>query len=106
MHLIDHGRNYVEETYKRPFFDRLFRNILSFVLPRPKVFLLMAWSSKIIKPFSFLFPKFLKNALSLMPDKIPVKKLKEKKVYEVMKGKKISRVALLTGCVQSHLTRD
>ena len=38
MHLIDHGRNYVEETYKRPFFDRIFRNILSFVLPRPKVF--------------------------------------------------------------------
>ena len=64
MHLIDHGRNYVEETYRRPFFDRLFRNILSFVLPRPKVFLLMALSSKIIKPFSFLFPKFLKNALS------------------------------------------
>ena len=64
MHLIDHGRNYVEETYKRPFFDRLFRNILSFVLPRPKVFLLMAYFSKIIKPFSFLFPKFLKNALN------------------------------------------
>ena len=79
MHLIDHGRNYVEETYKRPFFDRLFRNILSFVLPRPKVFLLMAWSSKIIKPFSFLFPKFIRNALNLMPDKIPGKKLKDQK---------------------------
>ena len=106
MHLIDHGRNYVEETYKRPFFDRLFRNILSFVLPRPKVFLLMALSSKLIKPFSFLFPKFLKNALNLMPDKIPGKKLKEKKVYEVTKGKKISRVALLTGCVQRVISPE
>ena len=106
MHLIDHGRNYVEETYKRPFFDRLFRNILSFVLPRPKVFLLMALSSKIIKPFSFLFPKFLKNALNLMPDKIPGKKLKEKKVYEVTNGKKISRVALLTGCVQRVISPE
>ena len=46
--------------------DRLFRNILSFVLPRPKAFLLMAWSSKIVKPFSFLFPKFiLKNTYFL-----------------------------------------
>jgi glycolate oxidase iron-sulfur subunit len=99
MHLIDHGRNYVEETYKRPFFDRLFRNILSFVLPRPNVFLLMALLSKIVKPFSFLFPKFLRNALNLMPNKIPGKKIKEKKVYEVTNGKKVSRVALLTGCV-------
>ena len=23
MHLIDHGRNHVEKTYKRPFLDRL-----------------------------------------------------------------------------------
>ena len=29
MHLIDHGRNYVEKKYKRPFFERLFRNFLS-----------------------------------------------------------------------------
>ena len=106
MHLIDHGRNYVEETYKRPFLDRLFRNILSFVLPKPKVFLLMALSSKLIKPFSFLFPKFIRNALNLMPDKIPGKKLKEQKVYEVKKGKKVSRVALLTGCVQRVISPE
>ena len=106
MHLIDHGRNYVEETYKRPFFDRLFRNILSFVLPRPNVFLLMALLSKIVKPFSFLFPKFLRNALNLMPNKIPGKKIKEKKVYEVTNGKKVSRVALLTGCVQRIISPE
>ena len=106
MHLIDHGRNYVEETYKRPFFDRLFRNILSFVLPRPNVFLLMAISSKIIKPFSFLLPKFLKNAINLMPNKIPGKKIKEKKIYEVTNGKKVSRVALLTGCVQRVISPE
>ena len=40
MHLIDHGRNHVEETYKRPLFDRLMRNILSYTLPKPKVFLI------------------------------------------------------------------
>ena len=47
MHLIDHGRNYVEETYKRPFIERTFRNILSFVLPRPKVFLTLAILTKL-----------------------------------------------------------
>ena len=41
-----------------------------------------------------------------MPDKIPSKKLKEKKVYEVTKAKKISRVALLTGCVQRVISPE
>ena len=51
MHLIDHGRNYVEETYKRPFLDRSFRSILSFVLPRPKVFFNVSFSLKDNKAF-------------------------------------------------------
>ena len=106
MHLIDHGRNYVEETYKRPFIERTFRNILSFVLPRPKVFLTLAILTKFIKPFSFLMPRFLKNSLNLMPDKIPSKKIKTQKIYSPLKGKKISRVALLTGCVQRVISPE
>ena len=59
MHLIDHGRNYVEETYKRPFLDRTFRSILSFVLPRPKVFFNFSFSFKNNKTFLvFLLPQF------------------------------------------------
>ena len=100
MHLIDHGRNYVEETYKRPFLDRTFRNILSFVLPKPNIFLIFAIASKVIKPFSFLLPQFLKNSLNLMPNRIPSKKLKSQKVYSPKNNKIVSRVALLTGCVQ------
>ena len=100
MHLIDHGRNHVEETYKRPFLDRTFRNILSFVLPKPNIFLILAIASKVIKPFSFLLPQFLKNSLNLMPNRIPSKKLKSQKVYSPKNNKIVSRVALLTGCVQ------
>ena len=106
MHLIDHGRNYVEETYKRPFLERTFRNILSFVLPRPKVFLTLAILTKFIKPFSFLMPRFLKNSLNLMPDKIPSKKIKTQKIYSPLNGKKISRVALLIGCVQRVISPE
>ena len=106
MHLIDHGRNYVEETYKRPFIERTFRNILSFVLPRPKVFLTLAILTKFIKPLSFLMPKFLKNSLNLMPDKIPSKKIKTQKIYSPLNGKKISRVALLNGCVQRVISPE
>ena len=38
MHLIDHGRNHIERTYKRPFFENLIRNSLAVILPRPSLF--------------------------------------------------------------------
>ena len=44
MHLIDHGRNHVERTYKRPFFQRTFRNMLSILLPNPKLFKIFSFS--------------------------------------------------------------
>jgi glycolate oxidase iron-sulfur subunit len=106
MHLIDHGRNHVEKTYKRPFLDRLMRNILSFTLPNPRIFKILALSSKIIKPFSFLLPQFLKNSLNLMPNKFPLKKIKSQKVYPALGKKTVARVALLTGCVQRVISPE
>jgi glycolate oxidase iron-sulfur subunit len=106
MHLIDHGRNHVEETYKRPFLDRVFRNVLSYVLPKPNTFLILALVSKIVKPFSFMMPKFLRNALKLMPNKIPSKKIKKQTIYSPESKKKIARVALLTGCVQRVISPE
>ena len=106
MHLIDHGRNHVEETYKRPLFDRLFRNILSLTLPKPNVFLFLALATKIIKPFSFIMPEFLRNSLKLMPNKIPSKKIKTKTVYLSESKKTVARVALLVGCVQRVISPE
>jgi glycolate oxidase iron-sulfur subunit len=106
MHLIDHGRNHVEETYKRPLFDRLFRNILSLTLPKPNVFLFLALATKIIKPFSFIMPEFLRNSLKLMPNKIPSKKIKTKTVYPSESKKTVARVALLVGCVQRVISPE
>ena len=106
MHLIDHGRNHVETTYKRPIFDRLMRTLLSITLPNPKIFKLLLWIVKIIKPFSFLLPKFLKNSLILMPNKIPSKKIKNQKIYSVTETKTVARVALLIGCVQRVISPE
>jgi len=106
MHLIDHGRNHVEKTYKRPILDRLFRNILSYTLPKPNIFLVLALVTKIIKPFSFLMPRFLRNSLNLMPDKIPTKQMKTQKIYPAENKKKVARVALLTGCVQRVISPE
>jgi glycolate oxidase iron-sulfur subunit len=106
MHLIDHGRNYVEETYKRPFFERLTRNALSFILPNPRIFKVLAFSSIIIKPFSFLLPRFLKNSLKLMPNEIQKKKIKTQKIYPAEGKKTVARVALLIGCVQRVISPE
>ena len=106
MHLIDHGRNHVEATYKRPLFDRLIRNILSYTLPKPKIFFMLMILTKLIKPFRFLLPEFIRNSLSLMPDKIPSKKIKNKKVYPSLGAKTVARVALLTGCVQRVISPE
>jgi len=38
MHLVDHARAHIEETYRRPWHDRALRALLARVLPRPRLF--------------------------------------------------------------------
>lgn len=104
MHLIDHGKKYIEKNYKRPFFDRLVRNFLSTVLPNPKVFRLTSILVKLGKPFTFLMPLKIKDMMDLMPKSFPKKIIKEKEIYKISSKKKIARVALLTGCVQKEIS--
>ncbi len=100
MHLIDHGRNYVEKKYKRPFFEKLFRDFLSKTLPKPKIFKFLIFFAKLGQPFKFLLPKKLKSMLDVAPKKIFKKTLKFQKVYKAERKKPTARVALLIGCVQ------
>ena len=104
MHLIDHGRQYIEKNYQRPFFDRKIRDFLSIVLPNTKLFKLASLLVKIGRPFKFLFPSKIKDMMNLMPTFFPKKVLKEKKIYSPRGKKKIARVALLTGCVQKEIS--
>jgi len=106
MHLIDHGRNHLEKTYKRPILERLFRNFLSATLPNPKTFKILSILVNIIRPISFIFPEFIKNSMKLMPSKFPKKTLKTQNIYSVEKKKPIARVALLTGCVQRVISPE
>ncbi len=106
MHLIDHGRNHLEKTYKRPILERLFRNILSLTLPNPRIFKILSYLVNIIRPLSFIFPAFIKNSMKLMPSKLPKKNLKSQKIYSAKEKKPIARVALLTGCVQRVISPE
>jgi len=105
MHLIDHGRNHIEKTYKRPFFEKLTRSFLSLTLSKSSNFRIIGILTQIIKPLRFLFPKKIREMINLMPEKFPKKTMRRMQLYSVKNKKKpIARVALLTGCVQKVIS--
>ena len=73
MHLVDHARHRIEQTYVRPLHDRLTRRLLGIVLPRPDLFRLALVLSRLAKPFGFLLPQKLKAALALAPMRLPAR---------------------------------
>jgi len=104
MHLIDHGRSHIEKTYKRSFGDRFIRYFLSSTLSKSINFRAVLFLTQFIKPFRFFFPKKIREMISLIPKKIPKKKLKNIQIYRSRKKKPVARVALLTGCVQKVIS--
>src|SRR3954447_16088539 len=52
MHLVDHARVHIEETYKRPLADRLFRTLLATVLPDRKRLRWALRAALVVKPFA------------------------------------------------------
>jgi glycolate oxidase iron-sulfur subunit len=105
MHLVDHARVHIEQTYKRPFLERSLRNVLAFVMPRPKVFRLALIAAKIVNPFKSLFELFGAKRLAAMLDVVPKQlpapmRFGSPGTYPATSEKK-GRIALLMGCVQS-----
>jgi glycolate oxidase iron-sulfur subunit len=105
MHLIDHARAYVEDTYRRPFIDQLVRAGLLRVMSDPRLFwwaLLAALSVKPIVPLlDFVGLKRVAAMLGLAPWRRPARPVTPAVVPAI--GRRQGRVALLSGCVESVL---
>jgi glycolate oxidase iron-sulfur subunit len=107
MHLVDHARVHIEQTYKRPFIERLQRNVLAYVMPRPKFFRLALIAAKIGTPLKSTFEKLGATRISAMlglvskPLQAPMS-FGTPGIYPAAAPKQ-GRVALLMGCVQSVL---
>jgi len=54
MHLVDHARAHIEETYRRPLGDRIVRSVLAAVLPYPGRFRVAVTLARIGRPFASL----------------------------------------------------
>ncbi len=63
MHLVDHARQHIERTYRRPLADRVLRSILSFVLPHTGRFRLALRAAALARPFRGMFPKRMQSLL-------------------------------------------
>ena len=59
MHLVDHARQYIEETYTRPWHERMMRAVLTRVLPNPRLFRASLLAARVAKPLRALLPGFL-----------------------------------------------
>jgi glycolate oxidase iron-sulfur subunit len=107
MHLVDHAREYIEQTYKRPLFERVLRWTLARILPYPTRFRVALLGAKIGRPFAFLMPDArLKAMLAMAPKQIPpVSRNDDPQVFPAQ-GERKMRVALMTGCAQRALNTD
>ncbi|MEL6297562.1 MAG: glycolate oxidase subunit GlcF [Pseudomonadota bacterium] len=103
MHLVDHAREHIAETYRRPLPDRALRWILSVVLPRPMLFRVALLGAKVARPFRALLPGRLKGLVGMAPDVIPTPSPVDKPQAFAATGPRKKRVALLNGCAQRAL---
>ena len=108
MHLVDHARTYIEDTYRRPWHERLLRNTLARVLPNPKLLRASLFGARLARPFARLLPAGvffgrMRAMLELAPSRIPRASTAEKPATHAAVGVRRSRVALLTGCAQQVL---
>jgi glycolate oxidase iron-sulfur subunit len=106
MHLVDHARAYIEQTYKRPLSDRMLRGVLRFVLPHRERFRVALAGALLMKPLRPLLAKVpvmgdrLGAMIDLAPAHFPSRVAPETTPIE---GARRGRVVILEGCAQPVL---
>jgi glycolate oxidase iron-sulfur subunit len=106
MHLVDHAREYIEDNYNRPLFDRVMRAVLAQILPYEKRFRFAMRSAQLIKPLAPVMPAKIRNMVEFAPAILPVPSLNDKPQVFPAEGVRLKRVALMTGCAQKALDTD
>jgi glycolate oxidase iron-sulfur subunit len=113
MHLVDHARAHIEETYQRPWTDRGMRGLLAAVLPYPRRFALALRGAALMRPAAKVLKQIvgapqktprlvdrLVAMLALAPGKLPRGNATP---ISAAQGVQRGRVALLKGCAQQVL---
>jgi glycolate oxidase iron-sulfur subunit len=103
MHLVDHARAHIEETYQRPFLDRALRGLLARILPYPQRFRLALLGAWLAKPLRFLTSGRVRAMLEMAPAALAGRSPADGPQVVPAEGPRRKRVALLAGCAQPVL---
>ncbi|GAB4072886.1 glycolate oxidase subunit GlcF [Ancylobacter sonchi] len=108
MHLVDHARDHIEKTYKRPFLDRTLRAVLARVLPSRSLFRLSLAGAMLARPFAGMIGQVpglapVAAMLKLAPARPSSRSASENVRQFPALGARRARVALLDGCAQPVL---
>ena len=103
MHLVDHARAHIEQTYARPLSERFLRGALAFVLARPRVFR----SPCAGRRWRGLSPRRCRDGCAAssrwLPKRLPAPSKVDRPQVFPAQGERKMRVALLNGCAQTVL---
>jgi glycolate oxidase iron-sulfur subunit len=107
MHLVDHARAHIEQTYRRPLGERVMRTLLANVMPYPRRFQLATLAARLGKPFAPLASAFgfkrVSAMLQLSPWQRPHPPRPAQTFPAAGPSARKGRVALLAGCVNDVL---
>ncbi len=106
MHLVDHARQYIDETYERPAMDRVLRAILGVILPRPTLFRMALVGATLARPFRGIFSGRLRAMLEMAPRVLPGRSALDELPLHSAASAAGKRVILMTGCAQKVLSPD
>jgi glycolate oxidase iron-sulfur subunit len=107
MHLVDHAREHIEKTYRRPWRERALRWLLARILPYPGRFRLALLGAKLGGPLARLIPDARVRAMiEMAPERIPPVSPNDDPQVFPAQGERRMRVALMTGCAQRALDTD
>ena len=110
MHLVDHARAHIQETYVRPPADKRLRDLYAAVLPHRGRFRAALLAARLGRPFAPLMGRVpgigarLAASLKLSPTRpLPKARYRPGDTIRPAAAPRRGRVALLTGCAQQVL---
>jgi glycolate oxidase iron-sulfur subunit len=106
MHLVDQARVRVEDTYKRPWSERLLRRVIATVLPRPALFRLALFGAALARPVARFVPGRWGGLLRMAPKGLAGPSPQDRPGVFPAEGARRMRVALLAGCAQRVLAPE
>ena len=104
MHLVDHARSYIEQRYRRPLPERMFRSLLAAILPHPQRFraaLALAALGKPLLPVLRRVPCL--RRMSAMLELAQTPSARPAAATTLPATAKRGRIVLLKGCVENVL---